>query len=148
VSLGGYRCPRSPDEPIVLHLVHVPTVPLSPGHDLRAALRAARTGLLAMPFERFEAEARDELTRIVGAGGFDADRDIAAITVNRWGHGYSGGDNPLFDAKREGTAPNETARARVGAIAFANSDSAWQAYAHAAIDEAHRAVVEILGAPA
>lgn len=146
VSLGEYRFPRSPDEPMVLHLVHVPTVPLAPGLDPREALRAARGQLLATPFERFEAEARDELTRIVGPAGFDADRDIVAITVNRWGHGYSGGDNPLFDPARRGPPPNETARARHGAIGFANSDSAWAAYAHAAIDEAHRAVGELTGA--
>ncbi|MBV6416594.1 MAG: hypothetical protein CMLOHMNK_01202 [Steroidobacteraceae bacterium] len=143
VSLGDYRCPRSPDEPMVLHLVHVPTVPLTPGVDPRDTLRAARAQLLAMPFDTFENEARDELTRIAGPGGFDADRDIAAITVNRWGHGYSGGDNPLHDKPRAGAPPNEIARARIGAIAFANSDSAWAAYAHAAIDEAHRAVQEL-----
>ncbi|MGD9599208.1 MAG: FAD-dependent oxidoreductase [Steroidobacteraceae bacterium] len=145
VSLGDYRCPRSPDEPMVLHLVHVPTVPLTPGVDPRATLRAARAQLLAMPFAAFEREARDELTRIAGAGGFDAGRDIAAITVNRWGHGYSGGDNPLYDPPRAGAPPYEIARARMGGIAFANSDSAWKAYAHAAIDEARRAVGELLG---
>ena len=143
VSLGAYRCPRSPDEPMVLHLVHVPTVPLVPGLDPRAALRSARGELLATPFDTFEREARDELTRIVGPGGFDADRDIAAITVNRWGHGYSGGDNPLFDPPRKGPEPYEIARARFGNIAFANSDSEWAAYAHAAIDQAHRAVGEL-----
>lgn len=143
VSLGAYRCPRSPDEPMVLHLVHVPTVPLVPGLDPRVALRTARGELLATPFDTFEREARDELTRIVGPGGFDADRDIAAITVNRWGHGYSGGDNPLFDPPRKGPEPYEIARARFGNIAFANSDSEWAAYAHAAIDQAHRAVGEL-----
>ena len=146
VSLGDYRCPRSPDEPMLLHLVHVPTVPFTPGVDPRAGLRAARGQLLSTPFERFEQEARDELTRILGAGGFDADRDIAAITVNRWGHGYSGGDNPLYDSPRKGAEPYEIARTRFGNIAFANSDSEWAAYAHAAIDQAHRAVGELLGA--
>jgi len=146
VSLGDYRCPRSPDEPMLLHLVHVPTVPLTPGLDPRVTLRAARGRLLATPFDTFEREARDELTRIVGPGGFDADRDIAAITVNRWGHGYSGGDNPLYDPPRKGPEPYEIARARFGSIAFANSDSEWAAYAHAAIDQAHRAVGELLPA--
>ncbi len=146
VSLGGYRCPHSPGEPMLLHLVHVPTVPLTPGLDPRDALRAARGQLIATPFDRFEQEARDELTRIVGPSGFDAQRDIAAITVNRWGHGYSGGDNPLFDPPRKGPEPYEVARARFGRIAFASSDSEWAAYAHAAIDQAHRAVGELLGA--
>jgi spermidine dehydrogenase len=146
VSLGGYFCPRSPDEPIVLHLVHVPSTGAT-GLDQRTEWRAARGLLYAMPFSAFEDAARDELARICGAADFDAARDIAAITVNRWGHGYSYGHNPLFDPEPpNGIAPNEVARVRVGNVAFANADSAWDAYAHAAIDEAHRAVGELLEA--
>ena len=145
VSLGSYRCARRPDEPMVLHLVHVPVV-RAPSMDLRARLRAARGLLYAMPFETFESNARDELTRMFGTSGFDADRDIAAITVNRWGHGYSYSESSLFDPPGQGPPPNEIARARVGRIAIANSDAAWDPYAHAAIEEAHRAVGELLDA--
>ncbi|HVO90288.1 MAG TPA: FAD/NAD(P)-binding protein [Casimicrobiaceae bacterium] len=146
VSLGDYRCSRRPDEPIVLHLVHVPAA-RDPTMDIRTRLRVARAQLYAMPFDAFEANARDELTRMLGAGGFDADRDIAAITVNRWGHGYSYSENTLYDpAPGNGPEPNEVARARAGHVAIANSDAAWDPYAHAAITEAHRAVGELLGA--
>lgn len=141
VSLGSYRCPVTPSEPIVLHLVRAPTVPGS-GLDMRSAYRAARAQLYAMSFADFEGHARDELTRMLGPGGFDARRDIAAITVNRWGHGYAYGFNSLYD--REQTPPiNEIARRRVGRLAIAGSDAAWNAYAHAAIDEARRAVNEL-----
>ena len=34
---------------------------------------------------------------------------------------------------------------RAGRVAFANSDAGWDPYAHAAIDQAHRAVGELLG---
>jgi len=27
VSLGGYRCPRDPSEPILLHMEHMPLTP-------------------------------------------------------------------------------------------------------------------------
>ena len=41
--------------------------------------------------------------------------------------------------------PNRaTWRTRVARVAIANSDAAWDAYAHAAIAEAHRAVSEFL----
>ncbi len=141
VSLGTYRCPLTPSEPILLHLVHAPTVPGS-RLDMRGAYRAARAQLYAMNFADFEARLRDELTRMLGPGGFDAGRDIAAITVNRWGHGYAYGFNSLFD--REQVPPlNELARRRVGRLAIAGSDAAWNAYAHAAIDEARRAVSEL-----
>jgi spermidine dehydrogenase len=144
VSLGNYRCPRSPDEPIILHLVHVPTAH-GAGLDLRTRLRTARAILYATSFETFEQHARDELTRMLGPGGFKADADIAAITVNRWGHGYSYTENSLFQPAGDGgPEPSEVARARVGRVAIANSDAAWDPYAHAAITEAHRAVGELL----
>ncbi len=140
VSLGTYRCPRTPDEPMLLHLVHVPAQP--GGGTVRQRYRAGRAVLLAMTFEEFEEQVRDELTRMLGPGGFDADRDIAAITVNRWGHGYSYGGDPLLGTD-EG-APHEVARARAGNVAIANSDAGWTPFAHAAIDQAHRAVGELL----
>lgn len=142
VSLGDYRFARAPDEPILMHLVHVPRPP-TPIPDCRASLRAARGVLYARPFADFEAAVRDEVTRSVGSGGFDADRDIAAITVNRWGHGYSYSSDPLTDPDApENLVP--TSRQAVGRISIAGSDAAWDAIAHAAIDESYRAVSEVM----
>jgi spermidine dehydrogenase len=143
VSLGDYRFPMHPDQPILVHLVHVPWIE-GAVPDLRAEWRNARRQLYARSFAEFEAHARDELTRVLGPGGFDAERDIAAITVNRWGHGYAYEPLPLFDqpaAERDvriGAAP-------FGRIHFAGTDAAWEAYADRAIDTAHRAAREILG---
>lgn len=136
VSLGRYQFARTPDEPILVHLSHTPDPP-APIADMQASLRAARAVLYQRPFADFETALRDELTRILGPGGFNADRDIAAITVNRWGHGYA---YPL-ELLPAGTA--STARQPVGGISLAGSDAAWTAYAHAAIDEAHRAAAEV-----
>lgn len=146
VSLGDYRFARGPDEPMVLHLVHVPVVKGS-GIDLRTRLRAARAQLYATPFETFETKARDELTRMVGPGGFDANRDIVAITVNRWGHGYSYSGSTLDDKEGDDERIPALARKRAGRVAFANADANWEPYAHAAIDQGHRAVDELLGKP-
>jgi spermidine dehydrogenase len=144
VSLGDYRCPRTPDEPMVLHLVHVPTVRAA-GLDGRSRFRRARQLLYDTTFADVEAHVRDELTRMLGPGGFVADRDIAAVTVNRWGHGYSYGANSLFDPPDDVSVP-ERARTRVGRIVIANADAAWSAFAHSAIDQAHRAVDDLMGA--
>ena len=75
------------------------------------------------------------------------DRDIAAITVNRWGHGYSYAGSTLFDKEGDDEKIPAAARKRVGRIAFANADAAWDPYVHAAIDEARRAVDELAGKP-
>jgi len=140
VSLGTYRCPRTPDEPMLLHLVHVPA---QPGEGtVRQRYRAGRKALLAMTFDEFEWQIRDELTRMLAPGGFVADRDIAAITVNRWGHGYSYAGDPLLGTD-EG-APYETARTRAGNVAIANADAGWTPFAHAAIDQGHRAIGDLL----
>jgi spermidine dehydrogenase len=142
VSLGGYRHPRVPSEPMCLHLVHVPQE-LGPGFDARERFRAARFKLLSMEFADFEKEIRNQLDRMLGPGGFSAARDIAAITVNRWSHGYSYSTNSLFDAK-DNEALLDTARATIGHVAIANSDAQWDAYAHSAIDQAARAVRELV----
>ena len=143
VSLGAYRFSESPDEPMVLHMLHVPC-PAGPVKDLRAMWRAARAMAYSMPFDEFESRARDELTRILGPGGFDADRDLAAITVNRWGHGYAYDMNSLYDEEAKAQREVRASQAPLGHIHFAGSDAAWMAYAHKAIDAAHRATQEIL----
>jgi len=142
VSLGGYRHPRDPGEPILLHLQHVPGAPNS-GLDARAQFRIGAASLLAMTFSDFEQKIRDELDRMLGPGGFSSTRDIAAITVNRWPHGYGYVANSLFDADDyDDTAA--LARRPFGHIAIANSDAGGDAYAHIAIDQAARAVGELL----
>jgi spermidine dehydrogenase len=82
-----------------------------------------------------------------GGHGFDAYRDIQAITVNRWSHGYAYEYLDLHDPDwAEGQAPHELARAQFGRISIANSDSEAYAYVQAAIDAAARAVGEQLAA--
>ena len=86
------------------------------------------------------------MSRTLGAGGFDAARDIAGITVNRWPHGYAYEYNFLFDPEwPEGRRPCDIARRRFGRIAIANSDAAAAAYTDQAIDQAYRAVEELSG---
>lgn len=142
VSMGGYKHPRNPSEPIGLHLVHVPNES-NAGMEARDMFRIGRIKLLEMTFADFEARVRDELDRMLGPGGFSSARDIAAITVNRWAHGYSYGENSLFD-RDDVDAIKERAREPHGRIAIANSDAGWSAYAHSAIDQARRAVDEVL----
>ena len=142
VSLGKYRFAKTPNEPILIHLSHTPHAP-QPLADRRAEVRAARQVLYTRPFSEFETALRDELTRMLGPGEFDADRDIAAITINRWGHGYAYDINPLTDPNVPENL-QAVARGAIGNISVAGSDAAWTPYAHAAMDEAHRAAAEVL----
>ena len=143
VSIGDYRCPRTPEEPILLHLVHVPAI-RSDDLTVRERFRRGRELLYDLTLADFEARVRDELTRMLGEGGFDADRDVAAITVNRWGHGYAYSGDPVFDPNESVGRSRALARSPVGNVSFANSDAAWEAFAHAAIEEGHRAAAELV----
>ncbi len=143
VSLGDYRHARDPVEPIVLHLAHVPGAPLQ-GLDVRTQFRIGQGKLMAMTFADFEARIRDELDRMLGAGGFSSARDIMAITVNRWPHGYSYVENSLFDPDDYEETVVAVARRRAGNVAIANTDAGGDAYAHLAIEQAARAVAELV----
>ena len=142
VDIGDYKTERSPDAPILVHMTRTPCKPGLPEFDQN---RAGRAELLATPFETFEREIRGQLGRALAGGGFDPATDITAITVNRWPHGYAPEWNPLWgQVYPPGQAPNEIGRARFGRIAIANSDSGAAAYTDCAIDQAHRAVGELL----
>ena len=141
-DIGGYRSVRSPEDPVLLRLTRVPC---HPGLDERAQHRLGHAELLATPFSTYESHIRDQLARMFGPAGFDPARDITAITVNRWPHGYAYEYNPLFDPDwAPGQAPHEIGRRTFGRIAIANSDSGAAAYTDSAIDQAHRAVGDLL----
>ena len=142
VSMGGYDHPRDPTQPMGLHMVYVPTSPNS-GMNARDQARAGRGKLYGQTFEQLEAQLRDQLQRMLGPGGFNHETDILGITVNRWSHGYAYFSNSLFDDADESEALMNLARKPLGHVSIANSDAAWSAYAHAAIDEAYRAVGEV-----
>jgi spermidine dehydrogenase len=140
-NIGGYHSVASENDPILLFMVRTPC---QPGLSERDQNRAGRADILATSFDTFERNIRDQLGRTLSPGGFDPARDITAITVNRWPHGYAYEYNSLFDPDwAPGQAPNELGRARFGRIAIANSDSGAGAYTDVAINQAYRAVQDL-----
>ncbi len=143
VDIGGYVSPRSPEQPT---LITMERTPAQPGLNERQQHQAGRAELLTTSFETFERNIRDQLGRTLGAGGFDPARDIEAIIVNRWPHGCAPEYNALIDGDTPpDRMPNLIGRARFGRIAIANSDSGMAAYTDVAINQAHRAVHELIG---
>jgi spermidine dehydrogenase len=142
VSLGDYKFPSDPREPMVLFMMRSPC---QPGLSRRDQYRLGRSELYSTHFSVIERNVRDQLQRMLGPAGFDPARDIAAITVNRWAHGYAYEYEPLSDPHvHESERPCVIGRQRFGRISIANSDAAGRAYTDAAIDQAHRAVQEVL----
>jgi spermidine dehydrogenase len=142
VSLGQYRFPSNPEEPTVLFMLRTPCKPGLPQRDQN---RAGRAELLQTAFSKFERNIRDQLSRMLGGAGFDPVKDIEGITVNRWAHGYAFTPNALFDPEwKEGEQPWVIGRKPFGKIAIANSDAGANAYTDVAIDQAWRAVGELV----
>jgi spermidine dehydrogenase len=148
ISIGDYHHSTSPDEP---NIVHMYRTPLSPGLPAQEQWKAGRYDLLSTTFETFERNIRDQLGRVLSPGGFDPARDIEAITVNRWPHGYAYGQDPetgriayRLDEVPAERAPWITARKPFGRISIANSDAGANAMSEAAIGQAHRAVMDLV----
>jgi spermidine dehydrogenase len=142
VSVGEYHCTTRASEPIVLTMHRYPC---SPGLPSREQHRAGRQDLYETSFETFERNIREQLARSISAGGFDPARDIAAITVNRWPHGYAYQYNSLWDPfwLEGGPLPCVVARQPYGRVAIANADADAYAYTDCAINQAYRAVNEL-----
>lgn len=73
----------------------------------------------------FEKAAVEQLSATLGPYGFDAEKDIAAITVNRWPHGYAYEYNELVapqDWSPE-KGPHIAGRKRFSNIVMAGSDA-------------------------
>jgi spermidine dehydrogenase len=142
VSIGEYAFPSKPEEPMVLFMLRTPC---KPGLPMRDQFRMGRIELMDTPFSKFERNIRDQLGRMLGGAGFDPARDIEGITVNRWAHGYAYTPNSLFDQDwKEEEKPWVIGRQPFGKIAIANSDAGANAYTNEAIDQAWRAVGEVL----
>jgi spermidine dehydrogenase len=148
VSLGDYSYSGGPDEPVIATLYRYPHTN-NQGLTPREQYRRARYELLSTPFETIERHVRIQLTSMLGEGGFDPAEDITAITVNRWAHGYAydPSSHALFDEVHEDAEdqrwPHMRARKPFGRIAIANADSAASAMLEAAVEQAHRAVMEL-----
>jgi spermidine dehydrogenase len=141
-TVGGYQGVGAPDQPILFHFTANPN---KPGLPRKEQNRHGQQELLSTSFEQFEFKIRDQLARMLSGGGFDPAEDIAAITVNRWPYGYAYTYDTLADPDvPPEQRPHVIGRERFGRVTIANSDAGAAAFTNQAIDEANRAVQELL----
>jgi spermidine dehydrogenase len=139
---GGVEPTISPDEPIVLTLKVLYTYP---GYSTEEQGHRGRGEMLTTPFRDYERRIRQQFTEMFGSAGFDSERDIAGIVLNRWGHAYLNPQPGFFFGKDARPAPRDVLRsAPFGRIAFANTDLAGAMDHRYSILEAHRAVGQLL----
>lgn len=148
LKFADYESPRLPDEPITVHMYRTPLSGEGSGVE---QFRAGRYDLLGTSFATFEQNIREQLGAMLSDGGFDPARDIKAITVNRWPHGYAvgydyetGDLNWFSDPWPDDRKLWLKGRQRFGRIAMANSDAGASAMTEGAIEQGYRATQELL----
>ncbi|MDH5622608.1 MAG: NAD(P)/FAD-dependent oxidoreductase, partial [Gammaproteobacteria bacterium] len=129
VSMGEYEYTQKPSAPTVLHGTWVPAMP-DVGLSAREQHVIGRRQLYEKSYAEMESEIVAQIQGALAPGGFDAERDIAGITVNRWPHGYAYEYNDYSDPADWGprNGPHIQGRAQIGRISIANSDASAYAY--------------------
>jgi spermidine dehydrogenase len=139
---GGIEPTINPDAAIVLTLKVLYSYP---GYSTEEQGHRGRGEMLTTSFREYERRIRQQFTEMFGGAGFDAERDIAGIVLNRWGHAYLNPQPGFFFGKDGKPAPRDVLRsAPFGRIAFANTDLAGAMDHRYSILEAHRAVGQLL----
>ena len=136
MNAAGWAKDRDPARPVVVGL----SIPyFFPGEPAQAQAIKGRYELLAAPFSQFEQAIREDLTAILGPYGFDDRRDIAAISVSRWGHGYLLPDPGLLSGpeRRQAAEP-------LGRIAYAHTDLDGFCHVTGAAGQGYRAAEDVL----
>lgn len=138
---GEEPMPLDPEKPTVLTLYNSFGVP---GLPVDQQTVAARMRMFTMSYAQVESEIRKQFTKMFGPGGFDADRDIAGITLNRQGHAYVVTPPGFFFPGDGGKAPSDVIREPHGRIGFAHAEllgyQMWEGAAH----EGERAAAQML----
>ena len=119
MDTGEKNQPFDPDKPTVLTFY----VPFNkPGHPIAAQGAMGRAELFSKSYRDYETEIVEQMTTMFAAYGFDAQRDIAGIVLNRWGHAYIS-PQPGFHFGTDGNpAPKEIIRKGYGRIQFGHSE--------------------------
>jgi spermidine dehydrogenase len=116
-----------------------------PGYSTEEQGHRGRGEMMGTSFRDYERRIREQFTEMFAGAGFSAQRDIAAIILNRWGHAYLSPQPGFFFGRNGQAAPREVLRnAPFGRIAFANTDLAGAMDHRYSILEAQRAVGQLL----
>lgn len=137
---GKEPMPLHPDKPTVLTMYNSFCIP---GLPVEQQATAARMKMFSMSYGEIERKIREQFTKMFSPGGFDADRDIAAITVNRQGHAFVVAPPGFFFGKNGQPAPRDIVREPFGRIAFAHAElEGYQTWVGAA-QEGERAAKQV-----
>ncbi|NIB44891.1 twin-arginine translocation signal domain-containing protein [Pseudomaricurvus alkylphenolicus] len=119
LDVGGYRPPFDPDKPIVMTF-YAPLI--EPSLSAKQQGSSKRWELFSTPYRDIELKIRRQMVAMFGRTGFDPSRDIAGITLNRWGHAFAVPGPGFFHPAGGGTSNSDTLRQGYDRIFFANGE--------------------------
>ncbi len=133
---GNSQQPFDPAKPTVMTFY----VPFDyAGHGIKEQGALARNELLSKSYRQYETEIRQQMTRMFGSAGFDDQRDIAGIILNRWGHAFVAPQPGFYFGKDGQPAPKDVVRHGFGRIHFGHSELGARMNYRNAISEGGRA---------
>ncbi len=143
-TFGASSNTIGPDSPTVLSLY----VPLFyPGLPTVEQGHKGRTELISTAFRVYERKIREQFVDMFARSGFDAQRDIAGIILNRWGHAMVNAQPGFYYGVKGQPAPRDLLRNRpFGRISFAHTDLTGRPDHSRSVAEAYRAVRQVLPA--
>jgi spermidine dehydrogenase len=141
-TFGSDSSTIGPDDPTVLTVI----VPFFyPGLTVAEQCSKGRAEILSTPFREYERKLREQFTTMFSMSGFNARRDIAGIILNRWGHHYVVPQPGLtYGIDGKPSSRDILRQAPFGRIAFANTDLAAVSLHTTAIEEGHRALMQLM----
>ena len=141
MRVGETSAPLHPDKPIVLTF-YVPFH--TPGFDPRTQVTLGRAELLGTGYSEYERRIRRQLTRLFAPAGFDHQRDIRGIVLNRWGHAYVVSTPGLLLDTATGRSPRNTVMNGYGRVAIGHSELEGLQHWGPAADQGRRAAQRLL----
>ncbi len=138
---GEEPMPLDPNKPTVLTMYNSFCVPGLPAAQQTVA---ARMKMFSMSYADIETRVREQFTRMFASGGFDAERDIAGITLNRHGHAYVVTPPGFYYGTGEKPSISDVIRQKHGRVAFAHSELQGLQVWEGAVVEGERAARQLL----
>ena len=141
MHVGNYRPPLHPDKPAVLTFYisfHEPGLPAEEQGE------RGRKILLGTSYAEFEAKLMTQMKQLFSDYGFQAEKDIAGIILNRWTYAYVNPQPGFYFGKDGKPAPRDIIRKPFGRIAFAHAELNGHQHWVAAVDEGRRATRQII----
>lgn len=139
--VGRHQPALDPEKPAVLSFY---TPFYYPGLSVKQQAILGRAELLSTSYADYESQIIRQMGKLFGASGFDPERDIAGIILNRWGHAYSVPYPGFYGGASSGPAPRDIFRESYGRIAFGHSELDGLQHWGPAADEGRRAVNQVL----